>query len=232
MRQNLPASKAITSHEFPVAFKAFGVKSNPVADTQADRSADKADKNPLNLPELRAYWRTIESAPGIEAAMLRLHFLTVGQRIEQLARLRKQDATDDSITLYDAKGRGQVKRAHVVPLTNCAREALNVLNTGKEYLLSRTGTKPIDATGLSRLAQKLAAAEGFQLKRVPSGVETLLAERRVSQQIRGRLHSHGVSGVQLKHYNAHDYLPEKLAALRLFEAALNRTDAKVIQIAA
>jgi len=38
--------------------------------------------------------------------------------------------------------------------------------------------------------------------------------------------------VQSKHYNAHDYLPETLAALRLLEAALNGTDAKVIQIAA
>ena len=224
------AISAITSHEYPVAFKGFGVKLNPVADTRADRSADKADKNPLKLPELRAYWRAIETAPGIDAAMLRLHLLTGGQRIQQLAQLLKQDVTDDAITLYDSKGRGNVERMHVVPLTKCAREALNALNTGGEYLLSRTGTKPIDATGLARLAQKFAAAEGFQLKRVRSGVETLLAQRGVSQEIRGRLQSHGVTGVQSKHYNAHDYLPEKLAALRLLEAALNGTDANVIEI--
>ena len=63
-----------------------------------------------------------------------------------------------------------------------------------------------------------------------SGVETLLAARGVGQEIRGRLQSHGVSGVQAKHYNAHDYLPEKLAALKLLEAAITGTDAKVIEI--
>ena len=37
--------------------------------------------------------------------------------------------------------------------------------------------------GAFRLAQKFATAEGFQLKRVRSGVETLLAQRGVSQEI-------------------------------------------------
>lgn len=224
------AIKSATSHEYPVAFKRFGVKRNPVADTQADKSADKADKNPLRLPELRAYWHAIENAPGVEGAMLRLHLLTGGQRIEQLTRLKARDACDDAITLHDSKGRGQVTRTHVVPLTARARESLNELNRGGEYLVSRSGKKPIEATGLSRVAQKFATSEGFQLKRIRSGVETLLAERGVNEETRGRLQSHGITGVQSKHYNAHDYMPEKLEALQLLEAALTSTDAKVIAI--
>lgn len=224
------ALAAGTSHEYPLAFKAFGIKRNPVAATQADKSADKADKNPLTLAELRAYWQSIENVAGIDAAMLRLHLLTGGQRIEQLARLRAQDVIDDAITLYDAKGRGQVARAHVVPLTARARAALAELNTGREYLVSRSGTKPIDPTGLSRIAQKVAAIDGFKLKRVRSGVETLLAERQVSKEIRGRLQSHGVAGVQAKHYDAYEYMAEKLGALEVLESALTTTDAKVIAI--
>lgn len=224
------ALAAGTSHEYPLAFKAFGIKRNPVAATQADKSADKADKNPLTLAELRAYWLAIENVAGIDAAMLRLHLLTGGQRIEQLARLRAQDVIDDAITLYDAKGRGQVARAHVVPLTARARAALAELNTGREYLVSRSGTKPIDPTGLSRVAQKVAAIDGFKLKRVRSGVETLLAARQVSKEIRGRLQSHGVAGVQAKHYDAYEYMAEKLGALEVLESALTTTDAKVIAI--
>ena len=92
----------------------------------------------------------------------------------------------------------------------------------------------MDATGLIRIAKKYvkSSIEGFQLKRIRSGVETLLAQRGVSEEIRGRLQSHGIAGVQSKHYNAHDYLPEKLAALQLLEAALTSTDAKVIEIRA
>jgi hypothetical protein len=53
----------------------------------------------------------------------------------------------------------------------------------------------------------------FQAKRVRSGVETLLAGARISSEIRGRLQSHGISGVQTRHYDGHDYLAEKRHAL-------------------
>jgi hypothetical protein len=63
------------------------------------------------------------------------------------------------------------------------------------------------------------AIPGFQLKRVRSGVETLLASQGVSREIRGHLQSHGLTGVQYRHYDGHDYLPEKRRALELlFEA--------------
>ena len=226
------ALKAETSHEYPVKFKAFGVKRNPVAKTQADTSANQADKNPLYLPDLRAYWKIIETVPGADGAKLRTHLLTGGQRIEQLVKLRKVDVTADAITIHDSKGRGQVVRKHVVPLTARASADIQQLCNGGEWLFSKSGDKAVDATGLSRIAKKYvkSSIEGFQLKRIRSGVETLLAQRGVSEEIRGRLQSHGIAGVQSKHYNAHDYLPEKLAALQLLEAALTSTDAKVIAI--
>jgi hypothetical protein len=57
--------------------------------------------------------------------------------------------------------------------------------------------------------------EGFQVKRIRSGVETLLAREGVSRDIRGHLQSHGLTGVQAKHYDGHDYIPEKRHALGL-----------------
>jgi hypothetical protein len=61
----------------------------------------------------------------------------------------------------------------------------------------------------------------FAPKRIRSGVETLLAATGVSQDIRGRLQSHGISGVQDRHYNAHDYLAEKRQALDLLYELLD-----------
>lgn len=52
-----------------------------------------------------------------------------------------------------------------------------------------------------------------QTGRIRSGVETLLASARISSDIRGRLQSHGISGVQSRHYDGHDYLAEKRQAL-------------------
>ena len=57
------------------------------------------------------------------------------------------------------------------------------------------------------------AIDGFQLKRVRSGVETLLAANRISREIRGHVQSHGLTGIQARHYDGHDYMLEKREAL-------------------
>jgi hypothetical protein len=43
----------------PVAFKAYDVRSNPVAQTRRDARFDRADKRPLTVDELRKYWRLL-----------------------------------------------------------------------------------------------------------------------------------------------------------------------------
>ena len=67
---------------------------------------------------------------------------------------------------------------------------------------------------------------GFKAKRLRSGVETLLSSAGVSRDVRGRLQSHGISGVQATHYDAHDYLPEKKQALETLFALLTAEKAK------
>ena len=227
------ALAAGTSHEYPLAFKAFGIKRNPVAATQADKSADKADKNPLTLAELRAYWLTIENTPGRIGAALRFHLLTGGQRIEQLVSLKSSNVKPDAITLLDNKGRpnGQGPRMHPVPLTARAARELDAFALTGDLAITNDSDKPISAITLSRhAANQPHGIAGFEMKRVRSGVETLLAARQVSKEIRGRLQSHGVAGVQAKHYDAYEYMAEKLGALEVLESALTTTDAKVIAI--
>jgi len=210
------------SHEVPAAFKAFGITLNPVASTKADDAANRAAKSPHTLAEMRTYWALIEKVTGKEGAMLRLHLLTGAQRIEQLVRLQKTFVAEDAITIFDKKGKGHVDRAHVVPLTARARREVQLLNDGGTFLLSATGDKPLEPTALRRFALGSGATSipAFKLKRLRSGVETFLASRKVSKDIRGRLQSHGVSGVQDKSYDAYEYYDEKLAALQLLEAAL------------
>ena len=222
------------SHDVPVAFKTFGITLNPVATTKADDAANRAAKSPHTFSEMRTYWNLIENIPGKEGAMLRLHLLTGAQRIEQLVRLQKMHVADEAITIFDKKGKGHVERAHVVPLTARARREVQLLNDGGTFLLSATGEKPLEPTALRRFAHGNGATTipGFKLKRLRSGVETFLASRKVSKDTRGRLQSHGVSGVQDRSYDAYEYFDEKLAALLLLEAALTSTDAKVIKIKA
>ena len=44
-------------------------------------------------------------------------------------------------------------------------------------------------------------------------VETALAAQGISRDVHGYLQSDGLTGVQAKHYDAHDYLPQKREAL-------------------
>lgn len=209
------AKAARSKPSIPVKFKSYNVTHNPAADTEPDESANKADKRPLTTEELRSYWQAIKLLQGFRGAVLRLHLLTGGQRIAQLVRLRTENVTADSIMLFDGKGRpGKPPRPHTVPLIPQAAAALQECEPQGNYALSTDkGVTHLAATTLSAWAVDATTLADFQAKRIRSGVETILARARISSDDRGRLQSHGISGVQNRHYDGHDYMEEKRQAL-------------------
>ena len=220
------AKAAKSKPSIPVAFKDYGINANPVADTEPDESQNKPDKKPMSATELRTYWAAIKALPGFRGALLRLHLLTGGQRIEQLVNLQTANTGPDFILLHDGKGRpGRPPRPHTVPLTKDAAKALSDCEPTGVYALSTDGgATHVAATTLSQWAVEAGAdIADFQAKRIRSGVETLLASARVSQDIRGRLQSHGIAGVQARHYDGHDYMAEKRKALATLYKLLEAT---------
>lgn len=212
------AKAARSKASIPVLFKEFGIVSNPASDTMPDESQNQADKNPLTTEQMRTYWQILLRTEGVKGTVLRLHLLTGGQRIQQFVKLKTVDIVPSSrITLFDGKGRpGKPPRPHTVPLVEEANKALTALSPrGKFALSTDSGKTHIAATTLSKWAVEIVGdtIPDFQAKRVRSGVETLLASVGVPQDIRGRLQSHGISGVQNRHYDGHDYLSEKYQAL-------------------
>ncbi len=200
-----------------VVFKDYRVATNPAADTPPDESQNKADKNPLSANEMRQYWLAIKDVPDFKGAVLRLHLLTGGQRIEQLVNLLTANIAGDAFTLLDGKGRpGKAPRPHTVPLTRTAAAALRECKPVGDFALSTDGgTTHLAATTLSGWAADAAVGiPEFQAKRIRSGVETLLASARVSTEIRGRAavvwHQRG-TGAALR--REHEYMPEKRKAL-------------------
>lgn len=219
------AKAARSKASIPIHFKAYNIAQNPVADTEPDESQNRPDKNPLSKDEMRKYWQNIKSMPGLKGAVLRLHLLTGGQRIEQLVRLRTKDIFLDNFLLYDGKGRpGKSPRTHTVPLLADAFTALQACEPKGEFALSTDGGGThLAGTTLSAWAVEAAVGiEEFRTKRIRSGVETLLASADISTEIRGRLQSHGIAGVQARHYDGYNYLKEKRRALdTLFELLEN-----------
>jgi integrase len=201
----------------PTSFQEFRVVINPAADTSPDELANRADKRPLSLKELQLYWYALQKVDGIQGVALRLHLLTGGQRVAQLARLLDQHVAEEFITIFDGKGRpGKPPRQHTIPLITAAKRDLEACANNTPYRLSTNGGRtPIGSGNLGKWA--VEALDGkisnFQLKRVRSGVETVLASARIPREYRGRLQSHGISGVQATHYDGYDYLDEKRESL-------------------
>lgn len=226
-----------TDSKLPAHFKHFAVIHNPVAETKSiDRETDKF---PLSGEELRQYWRSIKGTPTFHAAVLRLHLLTGGQRLEQFSRLSTGNVYPDSILLLDGKGRpGKAPRKHPIPLIAAAVQALADIRahapvTKSEegqmgvvtelFVISTDGGQThVTANALSKWAS--AAGSGiadFQPKRIRSGVETALASLKVSSEERGQLLSHGIAGVQKASYDGFDYMDVKREALETLFKFLN-----------
>mgnify|MGYP001210759844 FL=1 len=113
---------------------------------------------------------------------------------------------------------GSGPRSHQIPLVELARADLSLLKRDGEVAISTiAGQKAISVRTLAGWAHAIVGGtiEGFQLKRIRSGVETLLAASGVSRDVRGRLQSHGLTGVQARHYDGHDYMPEKRQAIEI-----------------
>lgn len=205
------------------AFAKFKITSNPLADlefTRAKRNASAAGIRALSQAELAAYWRRIEADSTPRGAALRLHLLTGGQRAEQLARLSRADYDADrkAITLRDTKGRRREAYEHGVPLLPEAVDAIEVLG-------ARFPAYPALRAALQEHAAAMVKAgevdRVFTPGTIRKTVETRLAAAGVPDEVLARLLSHGLGGVQARHYNAHKYDEEKRAALGTLRAMLD-----------
>lgn len=228
------------------AMRSLQITTNPAHDLATVEGGNNAKDRALSITELRAYWARIQDETGSDArlAMLRFHLLTGGQRIAQLARLTTKsfDADSASITVLDRKGRRQRARDHFVPLIQGATESMGIMR-GKElgdFLFTCShGVAPAtydvfrgamdDVVARMKDAKELEGCP-FTPGDIRRTVETRLAAAGQNRDLRAQLQSHGISGVQDRHYDRHDYLKEKRDALKLLHELLVGKTATVTQI--
>lgn len=214
------AQRARFDPALPVAFKAYGVASNPVQPIPA--IAANAGDRVLTEEELKAYLAALGSSQTDNA--LRLALLAGGQRMEQLLRAEVKDwsASTKTLRLEDAKGRRKQARPHYLPLApKAAALVASLAEAAKEREDKRL--LPLVATTAGKRAKAISKAMGgpaFDLRDLRRTVETMLAAMGISKDTRAQLLSHGLSGVQDKHYDRHSYAEEKRAALVAWEARL------------
>ena len=145
-----------------------------------------------------------------------------------------------TLMLLDGKGRRKKPRLHVLPLFGEAEvlvEAMRLANPGSSYVFTSDGETPMVGTTPSHavcaISKKLVAskeiARGFKLADVRRTCETLLSKLRVHKDVRAQIQSHGLGGVQDRHYDKNDYIEEKYQAFAVWVAAIAQIEAEFIK---
>lgn len=218
------------------------ITANPARDLVTIDGAGGTRDRALSIAELRAYWQRICALPDPDGALLRFHLLTGCQRVAQLARVTCSDIDHDTqvMRLHDGKGRRRRPRLHAVPLIPAAVEALKAMDGGQygEYAVTVTGG--LQGASYHIVQHRLRAvmdamveadeATPFTAGDLRRTIETRLAAEGVTQEVRGQLQSHGLGGVQSRHYDRHGYEIEKRTALEVLHRLLTGSGAKVTPI--
>ncbi|MGH8074966.1 MAG: tyrosine-type recombinase/integrase [Lysobacter sp.] len=237
LRAAYSAAKAARLDAGGVAFDGFDIRSNPLLELKVSRPESDREAEPtpaLSEKELRAYWKAIDKLHTPHGAMLRFHLLTGGQRMEQLSRLTEvdHDAETGTVTLWDTKGRRKRPRRHVVPLIVDAAAALAAMRGDEPkgphlFTVSDGAAAAVPhtlAAAMRDVSDLLIDQEKIATNITPGTirrtVETRLAAVKVPKEIRGQLQSHGLGGIQDRHYDRHHYLDEKREALTKLRALL------------
>jgi integrase len=235
------ALDAPVNPDIPSGLRDFALIGNPAANIAAKtfRKYNRERDRHLSETELRAYLKRVSAlAETMTRDALKLALLLGGQRPAQLVRIRPEDVDMDAktVTLYDPKGARDQPRKHVLPLTTLAAEIIERLETVRTveyedespYLLTSDGESHIQIETLSnavhgiskKMVENKEARAPFQMRDIRRTCETMLAAMGISRDVRAQLLSHGIGGVQDKHYDRHAYTDEKRNALTAWAAKI------------
>lgn len=208
----------------PKSLLGFNVQSNPALALPAAHA--EARDRVLSQEELGKYLSALLQGSGYVNACLLLALLIGGQRPLQIARLSNADfLRDDGILiLRDPKGKRRTPRLHHVPVGPKAREMIDEWMTknklSQPMWFSADGSTQMSPTSLSHHAAKIQKKLGmapFQVRDIRRTVETEMARLGFSKDLRAHLLSHGLGGIQDRHYDRYDRIDEKREALSKWE---------------
>ena len=213
----------------PSSLLSFALSANPVARIKVPTGSSTPGERTLTKIELNEYSTHLEALPPSDIRdLLRLQLLLAGQRVSQLARATIEG---DTIVQRDTKGKRATPRRHVLPLQGLAKDLVAARGKlfdapTKERLVKGKLIPPTRQQDLVRASltvgkiSKIMGGKSFRLGDIRRTAETMLASMGFSSDLRGQLLSHGLGGVQNRHYDKHDYMAEKLRMLESWERFL------------
>ena len=218
----------------------FGVTVNPVAAIPRDAGAETARDRVLSWPEIRALWGN-EDLPWAARQACRLLLLT-GQRVNEICQAAWAEFDIDAGLWTLPAARSKNHRTHLVPLSPpvvALLEELREVYPGDWLFPCRNmarAAKPWGATALAHavlrwqrncreiLGSSQSSCQGIldywrpqDLRRT---MKTWAVAAGIERGILDRVQNHNRSDVASRHYDRHDYIAEKTAALNQWAAEL------------
>ena len=194
------------------------------------QSRVKARNRTLTREELKKYIESLKD--DLIDQVLKLALYAGGQRMAQLLRVEVTDWNEETRTLRltDPKGKRKSPREHLLPLAPVAagivaKHVKHSDSQGVTLLFPSAVNTVINLSYPGQRVSEISAAIGgepFNLLDIRRTCETMLAGMGISRDIRAQLLSHGISGVQAVHYDRHEYIKEKRAALVKWERYLKK----------
>ena len=221
----------------PLAARDFGLTINPAAAVPATNMAaafNRAGDRNLKADELRLFLAYLFARDqDLPSLVLWLQLVTGGQRIQQLLRLTHGDVDAQTLVIRDGKGKRSTPRLHLLPMTPEIQEVVSRLqqinpqtkDLGLDTPLFSSRESVVAPETISGVVREISDAislahpgiKPFRAGDLRRTAETIMAETlHISQDDRAQLLSHGLGGVQRKHYDKGEHRQAKLNALRLW----------------
>lgn len=211
--------------------KVFCLEYNPVSAIKPKRDAENVGERSLNQKEVRELWNSIQDTPKVGPLMaLFIRFLIAigGQRPKQVLACKwsDYDLKAGTITITNTKGRNERPTKHVVPLTGRAREILQqagLYSEQYEWPFTSRGQAPFSIDSVNTAISRYVAAhevERFSPRDIRRTVKNLMIDAGINREQRNLIQGHGLTGVDIKHYERHDQLAEKRAGIAVYDQFL------------
>ncbi len=252
--------QSLISGIFTFALDAGLVESNPCYRLRK-RGVERAGRRVLSDPEIPLFWNGIVKPDRARRIGLGLRLaLMTGARANEIAGIARAELErigDPVRSAWIIPGsRTKNRQDHLIPLSPLARlvvlDLLEMIEPGEPYLLptrSRRRRGPVRSNsvtqGMANFVGRLKGTDDatrtwcadpptpHDLRRT---LGTRLAELQIPKEIRDRCLNHIPADVGSRHYNLHDFEPEKRAAFNrwaaVVEAIITGSGAAVVPIAA
>lgn len=212
----------------PESLLGYNVTANPVLAIPAIHTDPR--ERVLTQAELGQYAAAVLAGEGITYYCLALSLFAGGQRPSQVSRVCDEDYSEEEsiLLIRDPKGKRRKPRLHYLPLGSYTTQLIARWRSHGSWLkkplwFSVDGHTLMISTSLSHQCiriQKSHRMEHFEMRDIRRTVETEMARLGFSKDIRAHLLSHGLGGIQDRHYDRYDRIDEKRSALEKWEKHL------------